>query len=253
MGNYLYDTRATFNGSYVATETDANGILTHYRHDGAGRIVETTKGQLRTQLAYDPLGHQYKTIEWPDEKTARITLRKYDYLDRVVEERVEDQAGTLFTQHHYAYDAHGNRCLEEIQTSQGLATTRTEYDTRRRPTRITDPLGQVTLISYEEDFKTGVTTTTLADPLGHQTMTLQNSVGQLTEELRKDSHGHICARSKFFYDLAGRKIGNATQPSPLALPTASSPPSGPMITWAASFSHRSGGHSRTKTNPIYLQ
>ncbi len=207
QGNYLYDTLATFNGSYIASETDANGIQTHYRYDGAGRLIETIKDQLRTELAYDSLGRQHKTIEWADEKTARVTIRQYDWLDRIIEERAEDQAGTLFSQHHYAYDSHGNRCLEETQTSQGLATKRIEYDTRSRPIRITDPLGQVTLISYDEEFKTGITTTTITDPLGNQTITVQNSLGHVTEELRKDAQGNTCARSQFFYDLAGRKIG----------------------------------------------
>ena len=210
-GNYLYDTQATFRGHSVSTETDANGIQTHYEYDAAGRLIETLKGTERTQLAYDSLGRQHKTTQWADEKTARITTRTYDNLDRVIEERIEDQAGTLFSEHHYGYDRHGNRCLEETQTSQGLCRTETAYDTRHRPICITDALGHITIISYQEDFAKGTTTATTTDPLSNQTITIQNSLGQVTQTERKDARGTLCAHTEYFYDLAGRKIRQCDQ------------------------------------------
>ncbi len=205
-GEHLYDTLATYRGSKILTETDAQGIQTEYTYDGAGRLIQTRKENQRTQYTYDRLGRQNKTIEWVDETTARITFREYDYLNRTIEERVEDDLGTLYSCQRYAYDSRGNCSLHVTDTSQGIAKTSIEYDSRHCPIRITDALGNVTITEYEENFKQGTTRTTITDPLGLQTVTIQNSVGQVTEQLRKDLVGQVCAHSEFFYDLAGRKI-----------------------------------------------
>ncbi len=204
QGHLLYETYATFNGTYLASETDADGIETRYSHDGAGRIVQIIRGNHCTQYAYDHLGREYKTIEWGQGNSKRITTKVYDYLDRITEEQVEDQRGTLLSQHLYSYDCHGNLCQELSLADGGFISKTTEYDTRNRPIRLTDKEGRVTLIAHDENYLTGMTTTTRTDPQGNQIITIQNSIGQITEETTSDGHNNT--RSTFFYDIAGRKI-----------------------------------------------
>ena len=203
---HLYSTIAAYQGSHVISETDANGIETQYRYDGAGRLVETRKGNQRTQHSYDSLGHQYMTTEWADDCTARITTYEYDLLDRIIEERVKDLSGVLYSCDQYAYDSRGNRCLHVTDTSLGIAITETKYDSRNRPIWHKDALGHFTTTQYEEDFVNGIQRTTVADPLNNQTLTTLNSVGQCIEESRKDAQGQLRAQSTYVYDLAGHKI-----------------------------------------------
>ena len=206
MGNFLYDTLATYQGTLIASESDANGIVTSYKYDGAGRLIEKRKGNQQTQYTYDSLGRRFKTTEWADANMARVTIHEYDILDRATEERIEDLTGKLYSRHQYIYDRRGNCCLHLTTNSQGLAITKTEYDSRHRPIHQTDALGNITVTEYEENYPQGIIRTTVTDALGHQTITTQNSVGQVTELIRKDLLGQICAQSAFFYDAAGRKV-----------------------------------------------
>ena len=113
-GAFLYETSATYRGSQLLSETDANGVTTHYSYDGAGRLTETRKGEQRTTLSYDPLGRKSQLMEWVDLTTARATTWNYDELDRVIEERLEEyssisKSSSPITIHRYTYDRYGNR------------------------------------------------------------------------------------------------------------------------------------------------
>ncbi len=149
--NYLYDTYATFQGEYLATETDAMGVVTRYTYDGAGRLISTRKGDHRTTLSYDALGRQHKTSEWIDSTTSRVTTREYDLLNRITEERVEEYSLDYLTQNlislsRYGYDRYGNRC----SILEGNNLTQITHDSRHRPIQILDALGHKTIIEYEE-------------------------------------------------------------------------------------------------------
>ncbi len=206
QGNYLCETSTTYQGSRIIAEIDAKGGVTRYEYDGAGRLTATIQGDRCTQYAYDSLGRQYKTIEWADDSCARITIHEYDLLDRLIEERVEDRVRKLYNRHQYFYDSKGNCCLHLTENSQGLVQTKTDYDSRHRPVRRVDALGNVTVINYEENFAQGFLQTTLTDPLGHQTITTQNSIGQVTAEFSRDASGRVSANKEFFYDAAGQQI-----------------------------------------------
>ncbi len=203
-GTFLYDTIAKYRGDQLLSETDANGVTTHYSYDGAGRLIETCKGDQRTTLSYDALGRKSQLQEWIDETTARATTWKYDELDRIIEERLEEyskitKTSTLVTIHSYAYDRYGNRSY--IQ--EGNQVTQIAYDSLHRPIHVTDALGQVTVTEYD-DFPTLRVTET--DPLGRQTITSHDSLGRVIKIERKNALGQLCACSERFYDVAGQQI-----------------------------------------------
>ncbi len=210
--NLSYCTRAKYKGTRIIKEVDANGIKTKYNYDGAGRLIETSKGVQRTTLSYDTLGRKCCSLEHIDDTTARATCWEYDLLNRITEERVEEYSlitkqSSLISSNKFTYDQCGNCCLHLSETSQGTARTQTDYDSRHRPVRVTDALGNITVTEYDEDLTHGILTTTVTDALGNQTITTQNSVGQVTEQLRKDILGITRAHSTFTYDLAGHKTG----------------------------------------------
>ncbi len=205
-GEDLYETLIVYTGSKVTSEIDANGVPTNYKYDGAGRLIESSKGNQRTQYAYDSLGHQHQITEWIDEHTCRITIREYDLLNRLVEECIKGGSGILYKRDQYEYDPRGNCILHRVETSQGTAETKTEYDSRHRPILVTDALGNSTTTKYEEDFDVQTLRITVTDPLHNKTITVQNSVGQIVQQFREDGSGHICAQSEHVYDVAGRKI-----------------------------------------------
>ncbi len=201
-GTFLYDTIADYRGDQLLSETDANGVTTHYTYDGAGRLTETRKGDQRTTISYDALGRKSQLQEWIDEATARATTWKYDELDRVIEERLEEYSNGCFlpiTIHSYAYDRYGNRSY--IQ--EGNQVTQIQYDSLHRPIHVTDALGQVTVTEYD-DFPTLRVTET--DLLGRQTITSHDSLGRVIKIERKNALGQLCACSERFCDLTGQQI-----------------------------------------------
>ncbi len=198
----VYFIYSQYRGELLLSETDANGVETTYAYDGAGRLVELSKADQRTQYVYDSLGRQKKVIEWAAENMARVTIRVYDVLNRVVEEKVQDLAGNLASHQKYSYDLRGNRALVVSHSSQGIACTKTEYDSRNRPIEIVDALGNKTVIEYDDK----IFQTTITDALGNQSVTTRNSLQQVIEVQRKDILGNVCASSVFAYDLAGRQV-----------------------------------------------
>ncbi len=203
-GTFLYDTIADYRGDQLLSETDANGVTTHYTYDGAGRLTETRKGDQRTTISYDALGRKSQLKEWVDKTTARATTWKYDELNRVIEERLEEyseitKTSTPITIHSYGYDRYGNRSY--IQ--EGNQVTQIQCDSLHRPVHVTDALGQVTVTEYD-DFPTLRVTET--DPLGRQTITSHDSLGRVMIIERKNALGQICACSERFYDVAGQQI-----------------------------------------------
>jgi len=116
-------------GTLVAAEIDANKVKTTYNYDGAGRLIETCIGDRRTTIEYDTLGRPYKTTEWIDQSNARMSIQEYDLLNRVIEKRIEDTAGTIFQRNRYGYDRCGNRNT----ILEGNSLTQIAYDSRNRP------------------------------------------------------------------------------------------------------------------------
>jgi len=51
-----------YNTFHVVSKTDPDGMTTDYRYDKSGKLVEITKGEMRTGYEYDTLGRESKTL-----------------------------------------------------------------------------------------------------------------------------------------------------------------------------------------------
>lgn len=103
-------------------------------------------------MQYDSLGREIKTIDSIDGPNVRIICKIYDLLDRVVEERIEDQHGEIFKQEQYGYDVDGNKISTTLFTQAGKATTETKYYPNGKPSCMTDALSNQTYFFYDYAF-----------------------------------------------------------------------------------------------------
>lgn len=185
--------KSTYSAFHLTSQTDPMGITTLYTYDGAGRLIKEKKAGETIRYEYDALGRVHRTT---DAYTAII--KEYDLLDRVTEERVEDLQGKVYKRTQYGYDSDGNVILE----INGDSCTRTEYDPLGNPTKITDPLGNMTECTYNYRKRR----TTHTDPLGNQTIITNNALGKESVVLKKSASGKLLSKSQKFYDGCGNLV-----------------------------------------------
>lgn len=202
----------TYNAFHLISETDPAGYVTTYTYDYQGRKVATTKEGTLIENRYDPLDRVVESREWfgsnPEDFTA--TFFAYDKLNNVVEERIEDAIGSILKKIEYAYDVDGNRVQEAVYTAEGIAFTRTEYDTHKNPILSIDAEGNITNFKYNYQAVNArgqqVLEITKIDPLGNQTITIMNVWNKEANIVKKNSLGEELYRRDMFYDGRGNCI-----------------------------------------------
>lgn len=206
-GELLKQTYCTYNAFHMLTETDAMGHVTHYEYDKAGRLIKTSQGDRRTELEYDALGRVHITRTYDSPSTFTASIQFYDHLDRIIEESIEDDAGTCLKKQNYTYDCQGNRTHVTTNTQAGEAITVTLYNAFNQPEMIIDPLGNVTRVhfnyAYINEFGQNVACEETIDPLGNVTMTIHDAMGRLVTIKRKDSMGELIQQRDYHYDCIG--------------------------------------------------
>lgn len=200
-GELLSRTNSTYKGHQLLTATDAEGVTTSYRYDCHGRLKEKTCADTKTTFAYDRMNRVTHLTHWNGTE-AKVEAFEYDWLNRVLEERIEDLNGQVFTATQYRYDARGNK----THTIQDGKTTQTTYDALSRPIRIVNALGDETHYTYDHDIAI------MTDPLGQLTLTTFDALHRPISTIRKNPFGTITAKQECFYDAAGnlsRRIDTA--------------------------------------------
>lgn len=209
----LSQTSSTYDAFHMTSTTDAEGNVTSYRYDGAGRLIEVAQGDRLTTHEYDRLGRMHKIREWYGHGThdCRITIKHHDLLNRVVEESIEDgnsssgQAALRLVR--YTFDSDGNVVCQSQEAQAGTANTYTEYNGSKKPFKIIDPLGNVTRITYDykavNQYGQLVMQITRTDPLGNQIVTTHNALGQVGCLVKKNPMGKVIAKKDFFYSGIG--------------------------------------------------
>lgn len=207
--NAIKQTINLYNAFHLIESIDPEGNRTSFSYDSAGRLKELIKNDQRIEHFYDSLGRVSEIREYTGNgpHDYRATIRKYDNLDRIIEESLQTAEGEILHFSCYAYDIRGNQILAQT----GDQKTITEYNTRNQPIKIIDSLGHETHIEYNSHFINSYGQRVLqkitTNPLGYRTLDTYDAAERIAETIRLNPLGEKIARKSFSYDL----LGNQTQ------------------------------------------
>jgi len=207
-GQLLKGENHTYNSLHLTSTTDAEGLVTHYKYDGAGRLEWTYKGEQKQQTLYDLLGRVSEIREWfgPGDDDYTSAIKNYDLLNRLIEERIQTAAGEVLYLEKTLYDRKGNKIFKQV----GDQVTWTEYDGHGNPIKMTNALGQVTHAIYDTNFINHLgqraLQTRTTDPLGYQTIQTFDAANRLIQTERKNPYQLTVALQEISYDVCGNKV-----------------------------------------------
>lgn len=191
---------------HLLSKTDPAGITTRYEYNKAGKVVAVTKGDMRTEYQYDPLGRESKVLTFygPGRDYCNIKVKEYDLLNRIIEEKNEDILGNILLSERYEYDLQGNRQVISKFNQAGESITKTEYNTRGQITSIINAKGEQTRVHYRYDYYDQALGQNLAysettDPKGIVTICIKDALGRNKSEFKKDSFGKLLQKRDFYY------------------------------------------------------
>ena len=194
-GTLLKSISNTYDALHLISTKDPEGIITTYTYDGAGRLSSENKEGRTIKYEYDNLNRKHKVIQ-----NESVAVFVYDFKNQVVEERIEDLQGHVIRKAEFAYDANGNR----TKIIQDNAITITAYNGYNQPTKITDALGNSTIITYDHQFRNRygqiVLQITSTDPLGTTTCTTYDTWGRAALQENKNPYGKLIAKKELFYN-----------------------------------------------------
>lgn len=188
-------------GKKLISSTDLLGVETTYEYDFAGRLIKTIHGKTQTENEYDSLGRISKTKEWfgygPTDYS--VNAFEYDYLNRVIEERIEDSNRNILKKSNFDYDVQGNK----TKIIEGKSITQTVYNSDNLPIKIIHADGYETHFSYAYNKVLNVIAT---DPAGRTMTLIYDELDRKTTILKKDPFGYLLSRQDILYDGVGNQI-----------------------------------------------
>lgn len=207
QGQVLTEESNRYKGELLIWQKDAQGQVTTFRHDGAGRKIEEACGEKITHYTYDDLSRVIQTT-CVLENDAQIERLEYDWLDRVTSKTLEDENGHIFSKEEYAYDLLGNRIQLTIWiSSTEKAIYQARYDSAGQLLWKQDPHGFKTTWNYDHKaFNTlgqTVLERTHTDPLGVQTVELCDSFQRVVSK-KSFKDGTLLSATTYAYDAKGQ-------------------------------------------------
>jgi len=204
---FLSATSSTYNSFHKLTDTDAMGVTTYFSYTYSGLIESVLKNESLTEYEYDELQRPYQTKEWVNKTSYNLKTNTFDFLNRVTEEKVQDETGKILRLVQFVYDAAGNK-IEVIEHSKaGLLVTKISFDFQGRPVKTIDAEGHVTRISYNANCfnKHGqrVLETKTEDALGIQTYVCMNIFGSPETIYKKNTLGELLSKKEIGYAATG--------------------------------------------------
>lgn len=185
-GTLLTTERATYNTFHKLSEIDAEGRVTTFSYDGAGRLVLKEKEGITERLVYDALGR----ISEKHSGDLLVEKFRYDLLGRVIE---EERPGLIIQR---TFDARG----QMTQETKGNLTTLFFYNSKGELTEKIEPNNRRT---YSETTHKKVKKIKVTEPSGHITETVYDALGRESEIHKKDPLGHSLQKSQKTYDRGG--------------------------------------------------
>ncbi len=208
-GCLLSRTSKSYQAFHLASETDPQGIVTHYHYDSAGRLSKIEKEGRITLYTYDALGHITKTRNFygnsPEDFTTKAHI--YDHLDRIVEETMEDPSGQVLTREIYEYDEHNHRIATYRFTDIGASITHDQYNSRGEIILSRDPKGNQTridsLFDYRNELGQSVPCSRATDPMGLVTTQIHDVLRRPAKTIKQDPFGQVLHTQTLGYDAKG--------------------------------------------------
>ena len=215
QGESLSVQKWIYNTFHLLQEIDPEDIVTDYIYDGAGRLISEKKGEKKTAYIYDTLGRQKEKREFFSEQEYRTSIIEYDPLNRIIEERIENNAGELFSKKQFGYDCAGNRTHETLFTSSGPRTTITRYNGFKLPIKIIAPDNTETVYRYCYDYRNEwnqiVPYQEIIDPLGNIYISVKNTHDGICLEERKNIFGCTAQKFQLVYDATSHPLRRIEQ------------------------------------------
>lgn len=208
-GQFLYETRHAYNSLHKTSSTDAEGVTTYFEYNGAGRLIQTRCLDKMEIYEYDPLGRLAKKKEPFGSGKIKVTCTEHDFLDRIVEERIEDENGKILKRVRYDYDLLSNRTHVMEETGAGLSQYITFYNQDKKPIRTIDPEGNETHVIYDavrNSLGQLVLQTRTTDPLGRQTIITHDAMERPVNTKKQDINGVLLSHQDLFYDGKGNLL-----------------------------------------------
>lgn len=204
---FMSQESAEYDAFNLLTKTDPEGNTTQFFYDGAGRKIAEELDNEKVLYDYDALGRVscitkgecYGCVQKGQYSVQQFTRMSYDLLDRVIEERIEDEGGTLHAHTLFAYDSAGNlscitRFIDGVE-----AKERFVYDSLGRLIRHIDALGQISQVEYHEE----LLQKTHTNAQGIQTIETSDPFGRLLSIEQNDALGLLLMKRAFSYDAEG--------------------------------------------------
>ena len=208
-GDSLSVQKWQYDAFHLIKEIDPAGFATDYVYENTGRLKLVRKGDSETKYVYDALGRQSEIWEMHQPGNYKVTLRKFDHLDSLVEEEIRDESRNLFTKTSYGYDAVGNRTKVQIHDGTNSYTTLTQYNYDNKPICITNPDRTEILFEYNNRFFSdwGKTVKCEKEIDGNRNITfkIMDSCGRLAQEKRLDAKGILLSNARFYLDGEGNQ------------------------------------------------
>ncbi len=172
-----------YKNGQLKQEIDALDVITEYTYDGASRLVTKTVGK--------GLQEDGKSLE---------RFWRFFYEDDGNYDKITMTISPIGHYVTFAYDANGNKINEskfDKNQPQAIDETGYQYNSLNQLVKQTSFDGGVTEFAYDEAGRKNM----VMDPLGNQTISLFDAMGNVTDLVNAKGH-----RSRYRYDKLGRKI-----------------------------------------------
>lgn len=208
-GALLWTTSASYNAFHLLSEVDALGYATNYTYDHFGRLKVKQKGESSLSYEYDAKGRVVKTFTRLNAKECSVKVIAYDLLDRVMEERIENEAGDVLSCEHYLYDSEGRRIEEQRWGDDQIHYTKIHYNSYGTPAEVIDSMGYKTItidrFDYYNELGQLVGCQEVTDPLGNVTIKIKDAHYRDAALIRKNALGQTIQKTEYVYDLIGNR------------------------------------------------
>ena len=173
-------------------------------------MISAKKGTAETRYVYDSLGRESELWTKHDTNQYQRTIKKFDHLDRVIEQTVKDENDSLFSKTTFRYDVDGNQTHVIIHDENGTHCVETQFDYDKRPVKIIAMDGTQTINIYCDDFINDLGQTvacqTAIDPKGIQTIKIMDACGGLVKEEKLDAYGQLIQGCDYCHDGEGNLL-----------------------------------------------